>query len=427
MKRISASVLCLVIILSSYIQAPAFEIKYYSASAPVITASEFSDGENGREYTLEFSDGTDSIETIRELLFDAAVEKYGSEQILLSSPEAYLSSKTFNYCEISIDNESWLLLGKVSENSFSFSLFEDLLPLLNKNSADFTELSDGFDFYVRLVTASENHTLESTQTVFVYTAGDSIRLTAPSFGYIHCILPEDAVFSQTLPVYFTKAPEEDIPLSSPSRKGYIFDGWSINGDERVNKIPKGADAVTLTSHWIPMVYEINYKLTTNIQYNFGKVDNSSNPVSYTVGTAQPVYSIKSPVAGYVFDGWYLTEDFSGEKITEIPAGETGDKILYAKWLSDEEIEAAKKEAREKFMKDNMYGDPDGDGKITAADARIVLRTAVGLESHPYEILKRMDYYNTNTISSMNARATLRIAVGLDSLYDILLENGAFPE
>ncbi|MDD6926523.1 MAG: InlB B-repeat-containing protein, partial [bacterium] len=36
-------------------------------------------------------------------------------------------------------------------------------------------------------------------------------------------------------------------------------------------------------------------------------------------------------SGYKFDGWYLTEDFSGERVTEIPKGTTGNLTLYAKF------------------------------------------------------------------------------------------------
>lgn len=427
MKKAITVILCLLLILNSFAKAAAFEIKYYSAKAPEIKSSSFADKNGNRTYTVTFTSERDNTETIRKLLYDTALESYGSEQALLNSAESYLHSKTLNYCEISTDNENWFLLGEIPDSDFSFSLYDDVLPVLNKNGADFSVLTDGFDFSVRILLASENFRNEKTNTVFVYAAGESITLTAPAFRYIHCQLPEDAVFSQTLPVYFADEPENDIILSSPERKGYIFDGWSINGETRVNKIPKESVGVTLTAHWIPMVYKINYKLTTNIEYNFGRVDNSKNPVSYTVGTTQHIYDIKPPVAGFLFDGWYLSEDFSGEKITEIPAGETGDKILYAKWLSFEDIEKAKKEAREKYMKDNKYGDPDGDGRTTAADARLVLRTAVGLETHPYEVLKRVDYFNTNKITAANARITLRISVGLDSLYDILMENGVFPE
>lgn len=36
--------------------------------------------------------------------------------------------------------------------------------------------------------------------------------------------------------------------------------------------------------------------------------------------------------GFTFDGWFEAADFSGVKITSIPAGAEGDKTLYAKWV-----------------------------------------------------------------------------------------------
>lgn len=36
--------------------------------------------------------------------------------------------------------------------------------------------------------------------------------------------------------------------------------------------------------------------------------------------------------GFTFDGWYEAPDFSGTKVVTIPAGASGDKTLYAKWI-----------------------------------------------------------------------------------------------
>ena len=62
----------------------------------------------------------------------------------------------------------------------------------------------------------------------------------------------------------------------------------------------------------------------------------------------------------------------------------------------------------------MKGDADGSGTITANDARLILRTAVGLYT-PF-ILRRY-LFDTNSdgkISADDARLTLRVAVGLES-------------
>ena len=220
--------------------------------------------------------------------------------------------------------------------------------------------------------------------------------------------------------------EKDIPLFIPERKGYTFDGWSADGDTRVNKITAGTEEITLTAHFIPKKYEINYVLTTNITYPFGRADNSKNPKSYTVGEGAKLLSIKSPIGGFTFTGWYDNPDFTDEPVTVIGKTETGDKLFYAKWSSDEELEKIKYNERLQYIKEKKFGDPDGDGAITAADARYVMRMVVGLDETDYEALKRVDYFNSGAVSSENARITLRISVGLDNLHDILLENGLLP-
>ena len=58
------------------------------------------------------------------------------------------------------------------------------------------------------------------------------------------------------------------------------------------------------------------------------------------------------------------------------------------------------------------GDLNFDGKITAADARIALRLAVGLESGDATVRARADVDCDGRVSAADARAILRAAVGL---------------
>lgn len=58
------------------------------------------------------------------------------------------------------------------------------------------------------------------------------------------------------------------------------------------------------------------------------------------------------------------------------------------------------------------GDIDGDGSITAADARLALRMAVGLEAVTEEILLVADYDGNGNVEASDARAILRKSVGL---------------
>lgn len=60
-----------------------------------------------------------------------------------------------------------------------------------------------------------------------------------------------------------------------------------------------------------------------------------------------------------------------------------------------------------FVPPVVLGDADGDGKITAADARLILRAAVGLENIP---LERGDVDGDGKITAFDARAVLKEAV-----------------
>ena len=60
---------------------------------------------------------------------------------------------------------------------------------------------------------------------------------------------------------------------------------------------------------------------------------NENPASYNVDTG--TITLKDPVkTGYTFAGWYMAEDFTGNAVTEIVQGTTGNITLYAKWLEN---------------------------------------------------------------------------------------------
>lgn len=61
----------------------------------------------------------------------------------------------------------------------------------------------------------------------------------------------------------------------------------------------------------------------------------------------------------------------------------------------------------------LAGDVDGDGKITASDARTALRASTGLESLTEEQKKAADIDNDGVITAADARDILRKSVGLE--------------
>ena len=60
---------------------------------------------------------------------------------------------------------------------------------------------------------------------------------------------------------------------------------------------------------------------------------NENPAGYNVETE--TITLKDPVKpGYTFAGWYMAEDFTGNAVTEIVQGTTGNITLYAKWVKE---------------------------------------------------------------------------------------------
>ncbi len=64
-----------------------------------------------------------------------------------------------------------------------------------------------------------------------------------------------------------------------------------------------------------------------------------------------------------------------------------------------------------------FGDPDGDGKITSADARLALRGSVGLENYAVGSVQfaACDVDKDNKITAADARFILRVSVGLEKI------------
>lgn len=118
-------------------------------------------------------------------------------------------------------------------------------------------------------------------------------------------------------------------LPTTEKTGYKLNGWKY-ADSLVdpNNLPATSSrepeqTVEFMADWTPIPYKITYDVRG------GKAIPDS---TYTI--EQGISELPIPEReGFVFDGWYLTEDFAGEKQIEIPLGATGDKTFYAKWIA----------------------------------------------------------------------------------------------
>ena len=118
------------------------------------------------------------------------------------------------------------------------------------------------------------------------------------------------------------------------------------GDYDVEVVFKNNDSEALST-WKGMVRVIAGLTTTakidwalNPVYSITYEDNGGSLLDTTFVRAETYTSKGSAVElpemkkdGLVFDGWYESETFTGEAITEISSGTTGDKILYARFVA----------------------------------------------------------------------------------------------
>ena len=116
---------------------------------------------------------------------------------------------------------------------------------------------------------------------------------------------------------------EPITFTNPTseRTGYTFKGWNPTG------IAKGSTGnKTVTAQWTIINYTITYNLN-------GGTNPNNAPTSYNVTTA--TFNLPTPTkTGYTFEGWYENAEFTGDAVTQIAKGSTGDKTFYAKWTAN---------------------------------------------------------------------------------------------
>ncbi len=119
--------------------------------------------------------------------------------------------------------------------------------------------------------------------------------------------------------------------------GYDFAGWAkssggnveFTNQQSVKNLTATPDGIVeLFAKWTLHEYNITYNLN-------GGTNHASNPRTYTL---ESTITLQAPTrTGYSFAGWYTTNNFSGDPVTEITQGSTGDKTFYAKWIEQKEI------------------------------------------------------------------------------------------
>jgi len=108
---------------------------------------------------------------------------------------------------------------------------------------------------------------------------------------------------------------------------------AVDKDGKVTAHKAGEAVVTVKTEDGDKVASCTVRVLTRytITYHLNDGTNDSgNPANYTVET-ETITLKAATKTGYSFMGWYDKADFSGEKVTEIGKGSTGDRTFWAKW------------------------------------------------------------------------------------------------
>ena len=123
---------------------------------------------------------------------------------------------------------------------------------------------------------------------------------------------------------------DQVELEATSNTGYEFKEWNvISGGVTIgadNKFTVGTSDVEVQAVFAPIKYTINYELN-------GGTNAEANPAEYTIESND--ITLQDPSwTGHTFGGWYDNAEFTGEPVTTIAKGSTGNVTIYAKWTTN---------------------------------------------------------------------------------------------
>lgn len=127
----------------------------------------------------------------------------------------------------------------------------------------------------------------------------------------------------------TEFNERTLPLTlkAPTRDGFTFGGWYQNpaySGNQVTTIDAGTEKnVSLWAKWNAIEYSVSYVLN-------GGTNSDQNVAKYSI-LDTPVKLYNPTRDGYLFEGWFASSDFSGERMTYLSKDNLGDVTLHAKW------------------------------------------------------------------------------------------------
>ncbi|MBQ7180539.1 MAG: InlB B-repeat-containing protein [Bacteroidaceae bacterium] len=155
------------------------------------------------------------------------------------------------------------------------------------------------------------------QRVYQLTLGDDVT-TSTAATYSSALLPSKA--------YYTSGATVTLGHAAPA-VGYDFGGYeSSNVTISEGAFTMPASDVTVSATWTLHTYTITYNAGDGATFSTEK--NSFTIESDAITLDEPTRT------GYDFGGWYANSGLTGDAVTTIAAGSTGDVELWAKWTEN---------------------------------------------------------------------------------------------
>ena len=244
--------------------------------------------------------------------------------------------------EITYDSNLYIMTEQswASKEEFVAELYNDLFTWVTENLGNINGLSYNDGTYKLKINSTEYGTASFASVA------DILALDVYIFERTFATLMYKPINGTNSETYVPEVDNNYFLNSEPYRSKYInmnayllkalktaYSGYNAEYNQasnnrvqiffRFHQWAKGTNISAFNKY--PTKYSIRYM--TGVEATM-----PTTPVKYTI---EDDVTLNNPIASIEFLGWYLDRDCSGEPVTKIAKGSTGNIILYAKW---EEIE-----------------------------------------------------------------------------------------
>ena len=130
-------------------------------------------------------------------------------------------------------------------------------------------------------------------------------------------------------------PSTSITFSKGATKeGYTWKGWYSNAAGTGTNFGNGTTYTSTNRKGDISVYACYDLITYNITYNLNGGTGATN-TTYNVESATITLPTAPTKTGYTFAVWYDNANLTGNKVTQVAKGSTGNKTFYAKWTANQ--------------------------------------------------------------------------------------------